>query len=64
MFLQKKWLEQSPAVIEAVINEAAILSAADGSCIITKAMLDEAYFKQLMEGHSKKDAERQQEKLS
>ncbi|GAB6402414.1 ATP-dependent zinc metalloprotease FtsH [Pseudocoprococcus immobilis] len=59
----KEMVGASPAVIEAVINEAAILSAADGSCIITKAMLDEAYFKQLMEGHSKKDAERQQDEI-
>ena len=59
----KEMVGASPAVIEAVINEAAILSAADGSCIITKAMLDEAYFKQLMDGHSKKDAERQQDEI-
>lgn len=59
----KEMVGASPAVIEAVINEAAILSAADGRCIITKAMLDEAYFKQLMEGHSKKDAERQQDEI-
>ena len=53
----------SPAVIEAVINEAAILSAANGKCIITQDMLDEAYFKQVMEGHSKKDTDRQQDEL-
>ena len=61
--LSKETLGYSPADIEAILNEAAILAVNNNDGIITKEYLDDAFFKQLTKGHKKKDMERKQEDL-
>lgn len=59
----KETLGCSPADIEAVINEAAILAADRHNGIIMKQDLDDAFYKQVMKGHKKKDMERKKEEI-
>ena len=59
----KEMIGFSPAKIEAVLNEAAIISVQDDSPCITKEIIDKAMFKMLLHGHAKEDAERSKEEL-
>jgi cell division protease FtsH len=60
----KEMIGFSPAKIEAVLNEAAIISVQENSPRITKEIIDKAMFKMLLHGHAKEDAERSKEELS
>lgn len=54
----------SPARIEALLNEASIVSVQEGSHYITKEILDKAMYKLLLQGHMKEDvSERDEEEL-
>lgn len=54
----KETMESSPATIKTVLNEAAIIATRKNEGIITREILDEAWMKQLMEGHLKKNGEK------
>lgn len=54
----KKTMGSSPATIKTVLNEAAIIAARDNNGIIDRKILDEAWMKQLMEGHLRRNGER------
>ena len=54
----KETLGCSPATIKTVLNEAAIIAARRSDGIINREILDEAWLKQLMEGHLKKNHEK------
>ena len=54
----KETMGSSPATIKTVLNEAAIIAARKNEGIITREILDEAWMKQLMEGHLKKNGEK------
>lgn len=54
----KETMGSSPATIKTVLNEAAIIAARKNEGIITQEILDEAWMKQLMEGHLKKNGEK------
>lgn len=54
----------TPAQIEALLNEAAILSVQRGSAFITKKMIDDAMSKMVLQGHIREDqSERDMEEL-
>ena len=53
----KETMGSSPATIKTVLNEAAIIATRKNKGIITREILDEAW-KQLMEGHLKKNGEK------
>lgn len=62
--LAKETVGFSPAKIEALLNEASIISVQDGSRYITKEIVDKAMFKILLQGHMKEDvSERDEEEL-
>lgn len=54
----KETMGSSPATIKTVLNEAAIIATRNNDGIITRSILDEAWMKQLMEGHLKKNGEK------
>lgn len=54
----KETMGSSPATIKTVLNEAAIIAARKNEGIITREILDEAWMKQLIEGHLKKNGEK------
>ncbi|MCB5383060.1 ATP-dependent metallopeptidase FtsH/Yme1/Tma family protein [Blautia glucerasea] len=54
----KETMGSSPATIKTVLNEAAIIATRKNKGIITREILDEAWMKQLMEGHLKKNGEK------
>jgi len=54
----KETMGSSPATIKTVLNEAAIIAARDNNGIIGRKILDEAWMKQLMEGHLRRNGER------
>lgn len=54
----KETMGSSPAKIKTVLNEAAIIATRRNNGVINKKILDEAWIKQLMEGHLKKNAEK------
>lgn len=54
----KETMGSSPATIKTVLNEAAIIATRKNEGIITREILDEALMKQLMEGHLKKNGEK------
>lgn len=54
----KETLGCSPATIKTVLNEAAIIATRRSDGIINREILDEAWLKQLMEGHLKKNHEK------
>ena len=60
--IAKQTLGCSPAAIEAMINEAAIDSVKNGG-IISQQNIDEAFYRQLMNGHKKKNAERDEQEI-
>lgn len=53
--LAKETVGFSPAQIESLLNEAAIISVQKGQTYIDRAILDEAVMKMLLDGHIKKD---------
>lgn len=54
----KETMGSSPATIKTVLNEAAIIAARRNNGIINRVILDEAWMKQLLEGHLKKNREK------
>lgn len=54
----KETMGSSPATIKTVLNEAAIIATRKNKGITTREILDEAWMKQLMEGHLKKNGEK------
>ena len=61
--LAKQMIGNSPADIEAVMNEASILAARHNNGVISKKCLDEAYLKKVLKGHVTDNNERDQEQL-
>lgn len=61
--MAKQMIGNSPADIEAVMNEASIIAAREHNGIITKADIDEAYLKKILKGHVKRDSERDMEQI-
>lgn len=61
--LSKETLGCSPSDIENILNEAAIMSVKENDGVISKSLIDEAFFKQVMNGHKKKDMERKHEEI-
>ena len=59
--LAKETLGCSPADIEAIMNESAIIAATESNGIITRKAIDDAFYKQVMKGHKKKDLKRKEE---
>lgn len=63
--LAKETVGFSPAKIEALLNEASIISVQDDSRFITKEIIDKAMYKILLQGHMKEDvSERDKEELN
>lgn len=60
--LAKQTLGCSPAAIETIINEAAIESVKNGG-IITQQNIDDAFYRQIMDGHKKKSSDRTKKEL-
>ena len=60
--LAKQTLGCSPAMIEAVINEAAIESVKNGG-VINQTNIDEAFYRQLMDGHKRKTSDRDEQEI-
>ena len=60
--LAKQTLGCSPAMIEAVINEAAIESVNNGG-VINQTNIDEAFYRQLMDGHKRKTSDRDEQEI-
>ena len=54
--MSKELIGFSPAKIEALLNEAAIISVQDGLPYITKTHIDKAMYKILLDGHMREDA--------
>ena len=61
--LAKQMIGNSPADIEAVMNEASIIAARTHKGIISKEDLDEAYLKKILKGHVKSNEDRDKEQL-
>jgi len=61
--LSKELFGYSPAEIEAVLNEAAIISVQKGLHLINKDCLEEAIYKRVMKGHQKNNSSRSQQEL-
>ena len=53
----REMIGRSPAEIEAVLNEAAIVSVKRGIGYITKECIEEAFYKRVMQGHQKDNKE-------
>lgn len=53
----------SPAEIEALLNDAAIIAVRLNNGIINNTCMDEALYKQIMNGHAKRDAKRNRKDL-
>ena len=60
--LAKQTLGCSPAAIEAIINDAAIESVKNGG-IINQKNIDDAFYRQIMDGHKKKNIERNEKEI-
>jgi cell division protease FtsH len=60
--LAKQTIGCSPATIETIINEAAIESVKNGG-IINQQNIDEAFYRQIMDGHRKKNSDRNQKEI-
>lgn len=54
----KETMGSSPASIKTILNEAAIIAARRNNGVINREILDEAWMKQLMEGHLKKNSDK------
>lgn len=60
--IAKQTLGCSPAMIEAIINEAAIESVKNNG-VINQENIDEAFYRQLMDGHKKKTSDRDKDEI-
>lgn len=56
--LAKETVGYSPAKLEALMNESAIIAVQKGRVFITKADIENAMFKQLLSGHAKENQEK------
>lgn len=56
--LAKETLGCSPADLEAILNEAALISVQKDKRFIDRDCIDEAFFKMIMKGHAKDDSNR------
>lgn len=61
--LAKETIGFSPADIQALLNEAALLSVQKEKKFIDRECLDEAVFRKLLKGHAKEDSNRNQEEI-
>lgn len=61
--IAKESLGFSPADIEVVLNEAAILSVTENNGVINRKILDDSLYKKIMKGHPKKDAKRRTDEI-
>lgn len=62
--IAKETVGFSPAQIEALLNESAIISVQDGEPCITKAVIDKAMYKILLNGHQKENPDRRKEEIN
>ena len=62
-WISKETIGYSPADIEAVLNEAALMAARDNRGIIRKHDLEEGMFKKMMGGHKKKRNDRKEDEI-
>lgn len=61
--LSKETIGFSPADIEALLNEAALISVQNNMSYINKKCIDDAIYKKLLKGHAKEDKNRDEEEL-
>jgi len=61
--LAKETIGFSPADIEALLNEAALISVQNNLKFINKKCIDDAIYKKLLRGHAKDDKNRDEEEL-
>ena len=61
--LSKETIGFSPADIEALLNEAALISVQKNLKYINKECIDDAIYKKLLRGHAKDDSNRDEEEL-
>lgn len=61
--LSKETIGFSPADIEALLNEAALISVQNNMPYINKKCIDDAIYKKLLKGHAKEDKNRDEEEL-
>lgn len=61
--LSKETIGFSPADIEALLNEAALISVQNNMSYINKKCIDDAIYKKLLRGHAKEDKNRDEEEL-
>lgn len=62
--LSKETLGFSPADLEALMNDAALISVQKDKKFIDRSCIDAAIYKKLMKGHQKEDKERDQEEIA
>ena len=62
--LSKEMVGSSPAMVKAVLNDAAIMAVSRNSGVINREILDEAWIKQLLEGHLKRGGSKENLKIS
>ena len=61
--LSKETIGFSPADIEVLLNESAIISVQEGKEIIDKDCIDKAIFQKVLKGHAKEDKERDENEI-
>lgn len=61
--LSKETIGFSPADIEALLNEATLISVQNNMSYINKKCIDDAIYKKLLKGHAKEDKNRDEEEL-
>ena len=61
--LSKETIGFSPADIEALLNEAALISVQNNMSYINKKCIEDAIYKKLLRGHAKEDKNRDEEEL-
>ncbi len=61
--LAKETIGFSPADIEALLNEAVLISVQEKKKFVDKKCIDEAIYKKLLQGHAKEDAKRNKEEI-
>ena len=61
--LAKETIGFSPADIEALLNEAVLISVQEKKRFIDRKCIDEAVYKKLLQGHAKEDTKRNEEEI-
>lgn len=61
--LAKETIGFSPADIEALLNEAVLISVQENKKFVDKKCIDEAVYKKLLQGHAKEDAKRNKDEI-